>query len=1740
MKHLQHIFLIVLLALTWSTRAWGNETIIKEQSFNNVVSGNSLSWGGSHVTFKLSGNGLSYYGTYKALQLSWDTSYKLSWTVNNGCTINVTNVSMDVRTSMEGYITFNGVKSKNIYGTSTTNIQTGSISKGNSDNIPIVTSNNKGFLGAKPNFFVYKITINYTITPNAPVASPTTATVSVTLDTNNPSVIDLSSYFSSTALNSDSHFGSLIYNSNGGTISGNTFYSTSAGSYNVYAYLSGVNNCHAQSSNSNNLIITVNRLTGSIVAKTEDFSMYVNNTMDLSSCISSSLGTGAISYEVISSNNSSAIINDHSFTPSASGTYTIKATKAQDSQYMASNTTFDIVVNKIANTLTVLGNQDLKVDENLTGVYSNKNSNATLQYSITDVVYTNEAQNNGTGVISFNPSENKITALNAGSAKLTIYQEANGVYEAVEKSLTINVSKYDQTLSWDNTISDLTLTIGQTLTNNTAQATSNLPVRYESNNTDAITVNESTGVLSANEEGTATITVSQSGDYKYNAATSITRVFTVAAKKQATFTPAWGESESADIKVGTTTTIALTNVATDATFSVSANPTGIISWSRSDNTLTISGDVAGTTTLTLTQEERTLVYGNTANYSISVSRYANTFAVAAESKAMKVGEAWDNVVTAAGNENTVVSYSTADVATYDATNNRITAVGEGTTDITFTQAATADHDGVTKTIAVTVTKVTNTLSISLPTQEVSVDGTIDLGITGHNNAAAIVATITDTQLSSSVNNGSDVITFDATNNRIVAHNAGTAKVTFSQPTTTQYTAYTSETYEITVNKISNSITVTLNGEQKNSMNIARGQQVTIAYSSVSNGAYQTNLTTGSNATATIDGNSITAGNTDGTNIWTITQDETFKFAPATTTVRIKVNSVAEEEGYVLNDPSEYYQGTGEGVAHTYELSGPGETLTYTAWTWLAAIYYHLYVQYSVNGKDWETAEDNQSLSTSEQHFSCTVPENAKYIRFYFPAGGTSRKLIKDVKVTRKTYVRTSTTTTDLGEMYTDESASTTFNISYSSTNGGDIEITSNNPRFTVDKTSVAVANNSDNVNSAVAVKVTYTPDPDHLGSDEGTIIVGDRYYTQELSFTASAKKYPTTITRGSNPATSTTVDGSIDNAFAFSGTTTAVPSASSDDDFYYSISHTQTSAVNNGDGVISYNPATNTVTGLNAGTARLTIYQKNTNLYNATSQTFDFTVTKLANNTSFALTATALDVDGTATVQLTNDDSDGALSASYSNVTYDNEAQNREGGLLSFVDGILTGVNAGTATVTITQAETYKYESKSATFDVTVSKLSQTLTWDNPTLETSMQVGSTLTGNTATSDAGLTPVTYSSGNTAAITVDANTGVLTAVATGSNINITASQAGNYKYLPATLSRQFSVFNKQTPAFTTDSHFTGFDGRIEFLGTATITVTGVSSGEDFTITNGNETIIRVERDGETITITALSVGSTTLTLAQAGNEDFIAKSQTYNIEVYMPEGYLALSPTVAPTHEAGTYTKIFLNRTFRVGYNTLVLPFDTDVDELVGSAYDSDEHYWVAQLSAVTLNTQDGYTLYFQKVPNGAISANQPYVLYLGTQVMNPIWVGSFSVSAASAGQHAATTGYSGYADWVMHANYVPGMDMEGKYGIVNANAAMQRGGSGSTLNAFTAYITAPAVGGNVKLRSAFLDEDGEMTLVEGLPFEDGNFDDEEALSGLSRNNDDAGVYGLDGRRRQGMGKGLNIVRMPDGSTRKVLK
>ena len=1316
--------------------------------------------------------------------------------------------------------------------------------------------------------------------------------------------------------------------------------------------------------------------------------------------------------------------------------------------------------------------------------------------------------------------------------------------------------KKKQNLQWKSGL-DFNLVLNATVESPAMVTAGGKTITYSSNTgtEGAVTINGNT--LKAERLGKSTITASVPGDADYNAE-SITAEFTVDEVKQATFRPSWSGDQTT-IELGMSKTIELLNIATDNTFTISANPTGKISWEREGNILTIKGKVLGTTTLTLTQVGNTFLNGNTADYIIEVTKHPNTFALNANSKAMKVGEKWEDVVEnwGLGKDNTNVTSSNSKVATFDKTNNRITALEEGTATITFTQNGDNDNAGMTKTVTVTVSKISNKdVVIKLPTLTVDVDGTIEPSVENcyednDNTVNPIAVSIDSYTVTSSPSlrnplSSDKVVVFE--NGVIKAMNAGTATITLYQPASTKYEASRNFTFDITVSKISNALTVTLDGAQRTTKNVAHNTGITLGYSSDydSNGAFQVTLTSGSDAIATLGDNTvidgvntriITSGSTaEGTNVWTITQAETYKYEGATAIVRIRVNSVPETDSFLhtslTSDNHSWFTGGGD----DYEVSVdyiPKE-IRFNAWHTKGGVDESIKVTWKdVNGKVLGSKKFSMS-SDSQQYAAENLPENAR--KFTFTATGSLSQYISDVYVVRKTYINASADIKNFGSVYTDQRRTATIKVEWGSSNGGDIKIESNDPdHFSPSPSTITGTENS---NGTKTITITYTPNPNKEGQeDEATISISDKYNAaKDIKIKGTAQKYEPEIARGSNTETSMKVDASIDNVFAFTGTSATAPSANSSDDFYYTITHTLDGGVHSDGGVISYNPQANIITGLNAGTATLTIYQKANNISSATSESFEFTVSRLENRVNISLSSTTLNVDDEATVQLQNGESDGALSVSITNGSYTYSTQNRDGGgVLTYNENTkkLTGYNAGTADVTITQEQTYKYEGATKQFTVTVNRMEQTFGWDYPDLETTLQLGTVVTNNTASSNiTELTDVTYKSGNTSVIKIeneDINSGKFTAIGKGSS-TITATQAGNYKYLPAIVTREFTVYNKKTPAFNADSHFSGSTGRIELTCTATITVTGVSTGEDFTVTYGNkegeapEPVISVTQSGETITITALRIGNATLTLKQEGNDDFIAKTQTYNIEVFWPDYFLSLASTTAPTHAAGNYKKIFFTRSLKKGYSTIALPFTTTVAALTGRTANADD--WVAQLSAVTKSAADGYTLYFQKVEGGTITANQPYILHLGSAVENPTWTDmtdGITVVAATAGENTAQTGYSDFSDWVMKANYSPNCDMEGKYGVVNGEGVLKKGSTGSTLKAFHAYIEGPT---SVQVKAAYLDEDEADGILE-------LFNSQENQDGVKL------IYDLQGRRLPRAQAGINIV-IRDGKVRKEIE
>ena len=218
-------------------------------------------------------------------------------------------------------------------------------------------------------------------------------------------------------------------------------------------------------------------------------------------------------------------------------------------------------------------------------------------------------------------------------------------------------------------------------------------------------------------------------------------------------------------------------------------------------------------------------------------------------------------------------------------------------------------------------------------------------------------------------------------------------------------------------------------------------------------------------------------------------------------------------------------------------------------------------------------------------------------------------------------------------------------------------------------------------------------------------------------------------------------------------------------------------------------------------------------------------------------------------------------------------------------------------------------------------------------------------------------------------------------------------------------------------------------------------------------------------------------------------------------------VTLEPT-ADGYDVDYYEHVTLHRTFAAGYSTLSLPFATTVEALTGRSAEDD---WVAQLSCVTYNPHDGYTLFFDKVTSGHINACEPYILHLGQALTDPSWT-NIDLHAATSQTLAAQKGYStaaspdgsSYEDWTMTSNFTAAFSMSGLLGIVNGAGALMRGSSSAVLNAFTAYITAPAGAYGVKMQSAFTDEWGRTTYIDSLPVENGDATTE-------------GVFDISGRR-----------------------
>jgi uncharacterized repeat protein (TIGR03803 family) len=370
-------------------------------------------------------------------------------------------------------------------------------------------------------------------------------------------------------------------------------------------------------------------------------------------------------------------------------------------------------------------------------------------------------------------SGNTLTIVGVGTATITAKQAGDANYNAAANvPQTLIVAKGDQAITFNalpaKNFGDAAFTLGAT-------ASSGLTVTYGSSNPAVATISGKTVTIKG--VGTTTITASQSGNTKYNAAPNQTQDLVVNKKSQ-------------------TITFAALPAKTygSVPFNLSATASSglVVSYASSDPSVaTVSGKTvtivgAGICTIAASQS------GN-ANYAaapdvprqLTVNKANQTVTLNAI-PAKTYGDA-PFTVSATSSTGLPVTYSSSKLSVATVSGNMVTIVGAGTAVITATQAGNSNYNAASNGKTLTVAKATQTISFGpLPGKNYG-DAPFNLSATSSSGLPITYV--------SSVKTVATV-----TGNTVKIVGVGSTSITASQPGDLNYTAATSVSQPLVVSK----------------------------------------------------------------------------------------------------------------------------------------------------------------------------------------------------------------------------------------------------------------------------------------------------------------------------------------------------------------------------------------------------------------------------------------------------------------------------------------------------------------------------------------------------------------------------------------------------------------------------------------------------------------------------------------------------------------------------------------------------------------------------------------------------------------------------------------------------------------------------------------------------------------------------------------------------------------------------
>lgn len=542
---------------------------------------------------------------------------------------------------------------------------------------------------------------------------------------------------------------------------------------------------------------------------------------------------------------------------------------------------------------------------------------------------------------------------------------------------------------------------------------------------------------------------------------------------------------------------------------------------------------AGTATIYFTQDETTTIKSYTsATYTYTVSKIANTLDVTVTTHEMfvddELGEIINSGVAIKDRNNNDVAVTVAstdeDLLRYVSASDKVIAPNTAKemfgaskkVTLTFSQPETYKYTAASKTIDVTVKKYVTSFTGSA--YNLKVDGIQTANYSYTNTSASQPTTDSNddfyytidevTFTNAALNKGTNLVTFNPSNKQITACNAGTAKITLHQKETYKYTGAT-KSFDVAVTKHSNTIKVKGSTSYSSSIYVDSYDNefaFTATNTDYTNCPISVTQKAGTDiATYYPDQKTVYSSYKLGTATWTITQPENYKYQAGNGIFTVNVVQQPITECYVLNYPAEKDFGT-YGPTSSYEVNGPADKLYFKA---KKNGYNYFVAEYSTdNGGSWKDIcmPDLSDSYPANDYGPFQIPEsNITHIRFGAKFGATLHKWVKDVKITRKTWLNIATDNGNNGTLTINKkSDGSAINpgqtgvaqskIYWSCAGGGNLKIACDNSHFSFSTKEIT---GTDCNNGTTDITVSYTNT--EAGTETATVTVYNQMYRQTFT-----------------------------------------------------------------------------------------------------------------------------------------------------------------------------------------------------------------------------------------------------------------------------------------------------------------------------------------------------------------------------------------------------------------------------------------------------------------------------------------------------------------------------------------------------------------------------------------------------------------------------------------------------------------